>query len=290
MAAFLQLCDGSPEQASSHDDASLVSWEQEILDAAVYHALPQSSAVVDATRHLREAIILCLLPAESKLPSERELADRIGVGVVTMRSALAMLRSEGFITTARGRGGGSWVASCDEILEASARTTTFSMDELGRKVDLLVAVETQAMGLAAERANDAERAKILQLGDYPRDRLTTRDWQMYANVFHLRIAHASHNVELAAAVRSARARLQELRNAVYGRVIFCVRASEFHPRVARAIADGDSEQARALCHSWLTSTWYCNTTVIQYAEVAHHRIVPDERQGLFASWRVLPQP
>ena len=245
------------------DPASLVQWEQEILDAAVYRALPQSTAVIDAVNHLRQAIVLCLLPAGSKLPPEPALAERLGIGVVTMRTALAMLREEGYLVTTRGRNGGSWVADDDAIVRALAHAKAFSMDELRNTVDLLVAVETQSMGLAALRATTLEREEISVLAEYPREQLTPREWQMYANVFHLRIANATHNPELAAAVRAARARLQELRTAAAGRVVFCVRSGEFHAQVGGCIVRGDSERARELCFAFLTSCWDCNLAVIE---------------------------
>jgi GntR family transcriptional regulator len=43
-----------------------------------------------------------------RLPSERYLAGEYGVALGTMRKALALLRDEGLIETARGWG--SWVA------------------------------------------------------------------------------------------------------------------------------------------------------------------------------------
>ncbi|MGI9186653.1 MAG: FadR/GntR family transcriptional regulator [Gaiellales bacterium] len=245
------------------DAASLVQWEQEILDAAVYRALPQSSAVVDACTHLRQAIVLCLLPAGSKLPTEPVLAERLGVGVVTMRIALATLREEGFIVTTRGRKGGSWVVDDDAIVKATARATAYSGAELRNTIDMLIAVETQAVGLAALRATPDERREISALGAYPRERLTAREWQMYANVLHLRIAHATHNPQLAAAVRASRARLQELRTAGAGRIVFCVRSSVYHTQVVDLIVRGESDAARQLCFEFLTDCWECNLTVIE---------------------------
>ena len=248
---------------TTSDHASLVHWEQEVLDAAVYRPLPQSTAVVEAANHLRQAIILCLLQAGSKLPPEPVLAERLGIGVVTMRTALAMLRDEGFITTTRGRNGGSWVAGDDAIVRALADKESFSIDELRNTIDLVVALETQSIGLAALRATAEEREEIAALAAYPRERLSAREWQMYANVFHLRIANATHNPDLAAAVRAARARVQELRTAAAGRIVFCVRSSAYHAEVGACIVRGDAAAARDLCFEFVTSCWDCNLTVIE---------------------------
>lgn len=268
---------------------SLVQWEQEILDAAVYRPLAQSTAVVDAYEHLRQAIVLCLLPAGSKLPTEPVLAERLGVGVVTMRMALAMLREEGFIVTTRGRSGGSWVADGDAIVEATARVTAFSIEELRNTIDLLIALETQSVGLAALRATSAERAAITQLGEYPRSRLSARDWQMYANVFQLRIAHSTRNPTLASAIRSARARVQELRTAGAGRIVFCVHAGEYHRGVADCIARGDAAGARGLCFQFMTDCWECNLTVIECGNTRDGHLV-DEVGGGLAARRYVAEP
>ena len=250
-----------------------VQWEQEILDAAVYRELPQSTAVVDARDHLRQAIVLCLLPSGSKLPTEPVLAERLGVGVVTMRTALAMLREEGFIVTTRGRTGGSWVADDEAIMSALARVTQFSREELRNTIDLLIALETQSMGLAALRATPDERRKIGELGSYPREHLSARDWQMYANVFHLQIAQATHNAELAKAVRAARARLQELRTAATGRIVFCVRSGEFHAHAVDCIVRGDASGARQLTFEFLTNCWDCNLRVIESPNTREFHLV-----------------
>jgi DNA-binding FadR family transcriptional regulator len=268
--------------ASDGTPRSLVQWEQEILDAAVYRPLAQSTAVVDAYEHLRQAIVLCLLPAGSKLPTEPVLAERLGVGVVTMRMALAMLREENFIVTTRGRSGGSWVAEDVAIVEATARTTAFSIDELRDTIDLLIALETQSVGLAALRATAAERAVITQLGAFPRSHLSARDWQMYANVFQLRIAHSTHNPVLASAIRSARARVQALRTAGAGRIVFCVHFSEYHRGVAECIARGDAVGARGLCFRFMTECWDCNLTVIECRNTRDAHLVDELGGGLAA--------
>lgn len=273
--------------AGAEQPGYVVRWEQEVLDAAVYRPLPQSTAVLEAAAHLRQAIVLCLLPAGSKLPSEPVLAERLGIGVVTMRTALAMLRDEGFITTTRGRNGGSWIADDDDIVRALAHHQPFSMDELRNTIDMLVAVETQSMGLAAQRATPAEREEITALAAYPREQLTSRDWQMYANVFHLRIANATHNPKLAAAVRAARARLQELRTAATGRIVFCIRSGEFHSRVADCIVRGDGDEARRLCFEFLTSCWDCNLAVIECPNTSDEHAI-DPVDGALGALRYTP--
>jgi DNA-binding GntR family transcriptional regulator len=57
---------------------------------------------------LRAAIVAGRFPPGSRLPSERALADELGVSRATVVSAFHLLRGEGLIETRRGTG--SWVA------------------------------------------------------------------------------------------------------------------------------------------------------------------------------------
>src|SRR4051794_41772898 len=56
---------------------------------------------------LATAIRLGVYPFGSSLPSERELALRLGGSRATLREAIAALRGAGMVRTRRGRGGGT---------------------------------------------------------------------------------------------------------------------------------------------------------------------------------------
>src|SRR5262249_59268168 len=58
------------------------------------------------TRRLANAIRLGLLLDGERLPAESQLAGQLGVSTVTLREALATLRTMGLVETRRGRGGG----------------------------------------------------------------------------------------------------------------------------------------------------------------------------------------
>lgn len=255
---------GRSEAQTDGVDGFAFAWDQAVLDATLFQQREKASAVADAARHLREAIILCLLPSGARLPTEPELAQRLGVGVVTMHAALTLLREEGFIITRRGRHGGSWVASTDEIVRASMRSASFDLAELREQSEVLIALESQAMGLAAVRATDEERAAILETARFPRDGMSVEERQRHSNVFHLQIALAARNVELLDAIRRRRARLQELRTVAVGHLVFCTHGGHYQPLIAQAIADGDPDEARNVCHRFLTDCWTCNITVIDY--------------------------
>src|SRR6266576_1204176 len=74
------------------------------------------------TRRLAQAIRLGLLLDGERLPAESQLAGQLGVSTVTLREALATLRTMGLVETRRGRGGGSFVRAPDEPTGWSARS------------------------------------------------------------------------------------------------------------------------------------------------------------------------
>ena len=95
----------------------------------------RSEAVV---RRVGSAIALGLIGDGEQLPSETDLAAMLNVSTVTLRDALADLRKRGLVETRRGRGGGSFVRSRDDVLAelADARLAelgTTDLRELGRR-------------------------------------------------------------------------------------------------------------------------------------------------------------
>ena len=259
--------------AAEDIDWPALAWDGDALDAAAFQPRARNGAMLDAAWHLREAIVLCLLPAGAKLPPEPELAKRLGVGVVTVRAVLSQLRAEGFIVTRRGRYGGSWVASADAVVQASMRSTAFDFDALRTQSEVLIALEAQAMGLAAERATAEERAEIVAIAAQPRDGFDIHERQRHSNVFHLRVAQAARNADLQAAIRRYRARLQEQRTVSVGHLVFCSNNVNYLLIIAEAIASGDADAARDLCHRFLSGCWSCNFTVMGYGAGADGRDV-----------------
>lgn len=119
------------------------------------------SADTDATsradqiaQRLGQAIRLGLILDGEQLPSESDLARRLGVAPVTLREALATLRARGLVVTQRGRNGGTLAHMPVDIDIALAppRLAEFSMQDLRELCDHRRAISGMAASLAAERA------------------------------------------------------------------------------------------------------------------------------------------
>ncbi|MGL5811398.1 MAG: FadR/GntR family transcriptional regulator, partial [Nocardioides sp.] len=79
------------------------------LSDAVLRPVRGHHAFEACVERLGTAIRLGVFPPGSSLPTERELADRLGVSRATLREAMAALREAGLVETRRGRTGGTVV-------------------------------------------------------------------------------------------------------------------------------------------------------------------------------------
>ena len=128
-----------------------------------------------------------------KIPSERQLTDRLGVSRTLVREALKELQGRGIIETHHGKG--SFVASViTEVAQDSVLTRLFQ-DHSRTLYDLLEVreqMEGQAAKLAAERGTNKDFFRITKAFNAMEEGYSTSNAHLdYA--FHLAIAEASHN-------------------------------------------------------------------------------------------------
>jgi DNA-binding FadR family transcriptional regulator len=160
----------------------------------------RSEAVV---RRVGSAIALGLLGDGEQLPTETDLATMLNVSTVTLREALAELRKLGLVETRRGRGGGSFVRSRDDVLTelADARLVELGTTDLRELGDVHGAVAAAAARLAASRASRTEIARLRDIVD----RLARAE-----SVTDQRRAEGRYFIELAACAQSVRLTMQEM--------------------------------------------------------------------------------
>src|SRR3954467_13480261 len=79
------------------------------LSDAVLRPVREGNAFESTVEHLATAIRLGVFTEGERLPSERDLAERLKVGRATLREAIGALRQAGLVRTRRGRSGGTVV-------------------------------------------------------------------------------------------------------------------------------------------------------------------------------------
>jgi len=184
-----------------------------------------------------------------RMPTEVELATRLGSSRTVVREAVKILSAIGRVRAQKGRG--LYVADDDGML-GSGRWGGFfhptDLDHVYMLFEFRRVQETAASRLAATRATPAELRAIETAAETCRQGHLTGAATLFDrgdDDFHLGIATASHNGFLVAAVREAR-RLQRQSTAIglHGTVGgHAAEAVEEHAAIYQAIRDGDPEAA-----------------------------------------------
>ncbi|WP_231648140.1 FadR/GntR family transcriptional regulator [Saccharothrix sp. NRRL B-16348] len=186
-----------------------------------------------------------------RMPTENELAARMGTSRTVVREAVKILSAIGRVRAHKGRG--LYVAD-DEGMLGSSRWGGFflptNLDHVYMLFEFRRVQETAASRLAATHATPAELRAIGAAADTCRQGHLTDQPALFERgdeEFHLAVALASHNQFLVAAVREAR-RLQRQSSTIglHGSVGgHAAEAVDEHLAIYEAIRDGDPEAAAA---------------------------------------------
>jgi len=179
-----------------------------------------------------------------RIPSERELATRLGVGRPAVREALRELKAQGLIVTGRGAQGttvaGVIAPSFAEPLSPLLGTGAERLTEL---MEVRSAVEIEAAGLAARRATLEDLHRLSSIG-VPGKNLTPEE----DVAFHAAIAQATHNPLFERVIREPVDILHDhmaaILNVYYSEPGGGVTLQQQHDAIRRAIRAGDEQKAR----------------------------------------------
>ncbi len=213
---------------------------------------PAAVAVADL---LRKRVALGQLGPGERLPTERELADALGVGRTTVRAALRLLGDEGLLRTTRGRSGGTVVLDDDQRPPTTRPVTDDLLREVHDNFDLRLAVESAAARFAAERATASERRAIGGLADGFAESMMS--WRALDSRFHLAIADACCNRQLRQIIGDARADFFRWADAAWEAFDWQSLSPEVrsfgakHSGIAAAIVEGEPALAQARMNAHL---------------------------------------
>jgi len=202
------------------------------------------------------AIALGEFVPDQRLPTERELAGMLEVSRTTVREALQRLQASGYVTTRRGRGGGTFVRADrgPDFDDMIARTLGPVWAELTELLDFRLLVEQLIARTAAHRRDEGDIARIRRaVDDY--SSATDRDESRRADhALHQAIAQATHNARLAQLSAQSRREVSLGFDAEPYTPEVRRRALHQHPTLAAAVIAGDAETAaqRAAEHFSLT--------------------------------------
>jgi DNA-binding FadR family transcriptional regulator len=208
---------------------------------------------------VRRAIQLGRFEPGDRLPPERELAEQLGVSRTTVREAMRVLQGEGLVEIHRGRTGGAVVRRPDASRSDVKRLLRRRLAELEAVIDFRLIVEPAAARLAAERRTVRDLTALRSLVDsmnelVSAERGASAPSPFFAldTQFHHRIAEATRNSMLAAAVEDARAQLFTPVGGIF--IALHPAANELHVELLQTIEAQDSVAAEATMRRHITLT------------------------------------
>ncbi|MFF4533901.1 FadR/GntR family transcriptional regulator [Streptomyces sp. NPDC001407] len=205
--------------------------------APVLRPVRAGSGFEEALEQILQIVRLGLVPEGERLPSERELAERLRISRVTLREVLKVLQEQGMVESRRGRYGGTFVR---------ARTAALPQVEVDVEDTLRFreVLETGAAGLCAAHGLDEEQAARLRAALDATHDAPLSEYRRLDTLFHLTLAELSGSPTLAAQYAAVRATVNDLLD----RIPLLVRNLEHsqlqHTALVEAILSGEAEAAR----------------------------------------------
>ena len=199
---------------------------------------------VQASRQIRELVQSGELRRGERLPSERELCERLGVSRTVVREAIKMLRASGLVKVRLGVG--TFIA--EEPANVLEGTLNYADDQEARKISDLQQVrevlEPAAAALAAQNATSEDIEQIEQaILTMERSMLNGYRYVEADKAFHLALAEATHNSIFVIFVNSIVDLLQEVMRLAIDSPGAGERSSVYHRRILEAIIARDADEA-----------------------------------------------
>jgi DNA-binding FadR family transcriptional regulator len=233
-------------------DEAPIDWQA----GAIFRPVRTGNAFEETVERLLQAIKLGVFGYGDRLPAERDLAARLGVGRETLREAIRSLQQAGCVESRRGRYGGTFITyrmpppDVGELRRAARDLG----EELQDALTYRLVLETGAAETAARRPlTDDQRAYLRQRLSDLEDAGAERYRQLDSR-FHLAIAELTGSRSLATSIAEARMRLNDLLNAIPMLERNIEHAADQHRAMVRAILAGDGEGARRATEEHLNAT------------------------------------
>ena len=224
---------------------------QDSAIAAVFERFKTPTTFEETVERLGTAIRLGILGAGMRLPSERELADQLGISRSTLRQAITTLVQSGHLESVRGRGGGTFVVQEPPLAEGAPGPLPPNWREV---YDLRVALETGAGALAAERI-DAPAIAVMRQCIARMDASPEFEEYRRADIrFHLAIAQATRVPRLVALATEVAGEVSELIAHIAHPHEVLTHSNAEHALIVDALEAHDAQRVVALLRRHLEGT------------------------------------
>jgi DNA-binding FadR family transcriptional regulator len=205
------------------------------------------NAFEETVERLLHTIRLGIVGPGERLPSERALADRLGVSRVTLREAIRELQRAGYVDSRRGRYGGTFVKGTlpARRRHPRARRGAMGAHELEDALVLRDVVETGAVTQAAAREIGVQEERYLhERLEACRAAEDLAEYRRMDSRLHIAVAELTGSPSLTSAVADARARINALLDEIPALDQNLRHGDDQHAEIVDAIVARDPERAR----------------------------------------------
>jgi len=198
-----------------------------------------------------------------RLPSERELAEKMGVSRGSVREALSTLQAAGIVVTKTGAGTFVNDRPLSKKAEMKALANALSDESPIDILEVREAIETKAAWLAAENRTDEDIENMRRALEEQRNIIEQQGDPRPADMaFHLAVAQATHNsvlIEIMKVIQSLMQRtfwellMNNLARKVQHDEDSRLQYIKEHEEILRAIVEQNAEQAQKLMFDHITN-------------------------------------
>jgi GntR family transcriptional repressor for pyruvate dehydrogenase complex len=240
-----------------------------LLADVVLRPVRDGNAFETTVEHLAMAIRLGVFAEGERLPSERDLAERLKVGRATLREAISALRQAGLVNTRRGRSGGTVVVyrgrppvagSCvtgtgDQVAAGDPTRPHYTPAEVADTLAFRSVVEPGAARLAARADLSADERSWLRDALQASTGIEEDGARRVADSrLHLAIATLSGSARLVEAVSQARALTADLLGGIPVLAPNIAHSDAQHAEIVEAVLTGDDRRAQSVMEEHIEAT------------------------------------
>ena len=202
----------------------------------------------------RNMIIQGKWPPGSKIPSENQLCEQLGVSRVSVRSALQSLSAQGFIEIRRGEGSFVNNYNLSEQLNLLMPLFALDKDDIMNVLEYRIIIEPNIMPLIVERITDEDLRKLESI--YNEMKKYTEGCSEFAKLdeqFHFLLVDILSNKIVIKVYKV----LFEIFNSAWLEIIETLGVQDgiyYHKLIIDALRERDADAAKALMHEHVQRT------------------------------------
>ncbi|MEW6526109.1 MAG: FadR/GntR family transcriptional regulator [Spirochaetota bacterium] len=205
------------------------------------------------------------IPPGSKLPPERELMQKLGVGRSTLREAIQSLALMGILEVKPGEGTFVRTIAKEDIIGPHIFVPLIDAESMANFFEARLLIEPHIAELAAKRRNAQDIASIEETLLKTKQSIErNEDVDHCAGQFHLQIAKASQNIVCVRFLEAILSFLVGRRENAEHNKDFLQWEYESHEKIFKAIKQGDESKAYKTMeqHIQVVLQWYKKLDVI----------------------------